>query len=305
MKEWIIDTDAGIDDAQALVLALNSPNFAVHAISTVSGNAHEDFVYSNVSQVLEVCNKQHIPIYRGCSRPILGSHIDAGYFHGKTGFGDYWDSGRVPPDRNDPQEYAPSMIARLGCGELNIICLGPLTNLAIAYLMNPKLEFNQVVVMGGTRDCEGNVQPTAEYNFYADPEAAAIVFKRAKHIVLVPWETTADLEVREGEFLERWLSPSPCGEFLRELTQYVIRREGATYLCDPMAVAVAIDESIIAESEEVHVKIETQGKWGRGQCILFRNKWGILKERRKHVKVVRKVHPERFHDLLVQSTSNY
>ncbi|OMJ94975.1 hypothetical protein SteCoe_1666 [Stentor coeruleus] len=298
MQKWIIDTDPGIDDVMALLVALAS-NIEIIAITTVAGNTTERNVYRNVIEVLRIAGKE-VPIYRGSKRPLLNQLNTCHEFHGEDGINDYWKT-HSDNFQDIQTEHAASAISRLSkSGDVNIICLGPLTNLAIAYLQDDTLEFASIHLMGGTINAAGNTTALSEFNIYQDPEAAYIVFDRAPHLSMIPWECTFNDDVKlKQNFLEAAKNAGPRGRFMVEICQKV------NYACDAIAMMTALYPETIEESEDRHVKIELAGNYSRGHTIVHRDPRSILNPTLKKFTIVKKIHHDfffnRFLQLLVDS----
>ena len=295
-RRFIIDTDVGVDDSVAVMLALSSSNIEIVAITTVSGNTCEDNVYRNVKEVLRVCQKQ-IPIYRGAKRPLINEPFYVPQYHGHDGLRDYWDTHTDQYFPEVTNEKAANAIIRLVSEDpsIGIICLGPLTNLAIAYTLEENLKFSAVEIMGGTIDAIGNVSYLSEFNIFADPEAAHIVFERTTNLVMTPWETTIipDLTITH-ELYQKLIGGGPKSKFFEDVYK---ERE---YVCDALAMAAAIDPSIITVMEEFPVVVELSGKYSRGFTAVLRDM--ISKQQNlKKVRIIRNLDSKRFAQMLVDA----
>lgn len=296
-RRFIIDTDAGIDDAVAIMLALCS-NLEIVAITTVSGNTNEDNVYRNVKEVLRVCQKT-VPIYRGAKRPLVNPALYCPEYHGEDGLFDYWSTHTDQYFPEETQEKAANAIVRLSSEDpsLGIICLGPLTNLAIAYCINENLKFSSIEIMGGTIDAIGNVTELAEFNIHIDPEAAHIVFDRSPTLIMTPWETTAIHELTIlPDLYERLIGGGPKSQFFGS----IYNTRSVKYVCDALAMAVAIDPSIVTEVEEYPVVVELSGKYSRGLTAVLRDRSTKQKDLKKF-KIIRNIDSKRFAQILYES----
>ncbi|KAL1418550.1 hypothetical protein MTO96_005589 [Rhipicephalus appendiculatus] len=192
----VIDTDPGVDDALAIMLALSSP-CKVLAFTCVSGNVELPLVYTNLMRILNYCGKLEIPVYQGCRKPLVTSPMNAVCIHGKDGLGGVSERYPLPADgtferQSEHASQALVSLARKHAGALTLVALAPLTNLAVASRLDPEFFANlkQLVIMGGTCDGIGNVTASGEFNFVCDPEATRVVLTEASEkIQLVPYET--------------------------------------------------------------------------------------------------------------------
>jgi len=258
----ILDVDTGIDDALALAFAAGSPEADLVAVTTLAGNVGVEATTANTLAVLAWLGRDDVPVHRGASRPLARPHRDATYFHDANGLGGAElpeGSGVVGGDRG------PAAVIRLAKerpGEIVLVCLGPLTNLAIALNVAPEIGtlLRGVVVMGGAFAVPGNVTPHAEFNVFADPEAAQQVFSAG-----LPHLTAIGLDVTHQTAWSRasWEATRAAdGERAAALAVAVCRQAfeerglAETFLHDPLALAVALDPDLV-RCEEVAVAVET------------------------------------------------
>jgi purine nucleosidase len=312
MVRLVIDTDPGVDDAHALLMAFTHPEARVEAITTVAGNVGLDKTTANACTILDVLavDPEQTPLYAGCDRAILGGQPDAAYVHGTDGLG---DGPRTPSSRPVAAEHAALALIRLANaypGELTLVALGPLTNLALALRLDPALpeKYQRLVVMGGAIRGTGNMaeRPVTEFNVYADPEAAAIVFAGWPRLTLVSWETTM-LYPLTVEHLETLMSAgTPRSEFFKRITSKVhsyvrdhLGRDGV-YAPDPLAMAVALEPSIVTRCETRAVTVELAGAHARGLTSVD---WAGLTHRPANVDLVMEVDFERFWKLMLTSVA--
>lgn len=185
----LIDTDPGVDDALAILMALASEQHEVLGLCIAAGNVGLDHTTRNALSLLEVAQRE-VPVFAGCDRPLLHPAADAAFVHGNDGFGDV---SLPPPTRSAEAEHAALAILRfshLHAGRLHLVALGPLTNLALAVRLDPSLpsRIDRLTVMGGAVTGRGNTTLSAEFNIGFDPEAAHIVMSSFAHFELVDWE---------------------------------------------------------------------------------------------------------------------
>ncbi len=269
---WIIDADPGIDDAAAIITCLRL-GCDVVAISTVHGNSPLENTLQNALRLKELCDSS-VPVYAGCSRAILEPRRNAPEIHGRDGMGDLsWG----PLGSKHEVEHAVDMIiaqSHLHPGSLSILAVGPLTNLAVALVKDPSLaqRVKELVIMGGTSGGRGNTTIVGEFNFAADPEAAAIALQAGIPITLVPWETCLKNLVTLEQLQEGGVEAlhNPLAEaFLAMTAELLDRTEGVLgywgfLLCDLLAAAVVMDHEVITEAVDVFAAVETSGTYGRG-----------------------------------------
>ncbi len=285
-KRVIIDTDPGVDDALALILALRSPELQVEAITTVSGNVPLEQATKNAYLLLDLFGPKPPPILaRGRARSSGKRRIMAQSVHGSDGLGELnrfknpdgstrYLYPKLPRDLPDATEVLLDLLKRYP-DELTLISLGPLTNLAEALLTDAKRvkRLREVVIMGGAIGVPGNITPAAEFNIFMDPYAAQRVFKSGLPIKLVPLDVTEKVCLRpmEIENLAQAME-EPLGSFLCDATskvvEYMRQVQGveAILLHDPLAVGVAIDPYMV-KTTLLHVEVETQACITQGMTI--------------------------------------
>jgi purine nucleosidase/pyrimidine-specific ribonucleoside hydrolase len=289
VQRVIIDTDPGIDDALALLLAFQSPELEVAAVTTVSGNVSIDDATRNVFTVFSLLPpSKRPPVARGAARPRLKAPAIAYGVHGKDGLGDlarYRDaSGNVcypaPPVEVTNRDAADEILYQLRGTEapLTIIALGPLTNIAAAIERAPEImaETEQIVAMGGAVGVPGNVTPAAEFNIHTDPHAAKIVFASGIPLTVVGLDVTRRVKLaREALAGTGANAGSAVGKFLKDCTEkafiYGEKRSGAASITlhDPLAVGAVIDRSFLT-TEPMHVQVEARGEVTEGMTLADR-----------------------------------
>jgi inosine-uridine nucleoside N-ribohydrolase len=250
----LIDTDPGIDDALALLFAWGSRELRTAAITTVAGNVHVHDATRNLQRLMALCGIEPPPIAQGAAAPLGQPLVTATGYHGHDGLGDAPGWPATPP--LPPGPAAAELIvetARRATEPLTLIALGPLTNVALALEQNAAAvgRLARVVVMGGAVDVPGNVTPTAEFNIHVDPLAAARVLAAGLAVDLVPLDATRQAVVSRADF-ERALQrhPGPRAERIAAFTRrgfgpWAGPGSSAMVLHDPLAVAVALDPSLV------------------------------------------------------------
>jgi purine nucleosidase len=309
MRHFLIDTDTGSDDAVALVMALTNPEIRVEAITVVAGNVPLEQGVQNALYTVELTGAD-VPVYQGMGTPLLRPHESAQHVHGSDGMGDI---GLDVYGRSPAPEHATDVLQETinrHSGEITLVTLGPLTNVALALLRDPSLagKVSNCVVMGGTGRGHGNVTPVAEYNIWVDPEAAQIVFESGMPITMVGWDvsyTYATLNEAETDRLRAVGTPLAtfCVDIQAALIKFATETSGLDGfdLPDPIAMAVAIDPSIVTKSKRLFVGIETAGVWCRGQTVV--DLLGVT-GRTPNVEVVVEASRERFLEMLHESVAD-
>jgi len=302
VNRFVIDTDPGIDDAHAIMMAFAHPEAQIEAITTVAGNVSLERTTANACTILDVLGRD-VPVYAGCSRALVAHTPDASHVHGQDGLG---DSGYPPSRRKVAGEHAVNALVRLANespDELTLVALGPLTTLALATRLDPTLptKYERLVVMGGAIRSTGIATPVAEFNAYTDPEAAAIVFEAWPGLTLISWETTM-AHVLTAEQVETLMAmDSPRAEFFRRITQrkinFIHQSLGRQVLpaADVLAVAVAFEPGIVRKAETHYVQVELAGYHTRGQTVVD---WNDQTGREPNAHLVLEVDTERFWELM-------
>jgi purine nucleosidase len=284
-RTFLIDTDAGSDDAVAIIMALRTPDIRVAAITVVAGNIPLPQATSNVLYTAELCGSD-VPVFAGASHPLKRALCCADWFHGEDGLGDH---GYAPKTRTADKKHAvDAMIETIRANPgLTIVTLGPLTNVALALQRDPKLaeSVGRCVIMGGNPCCEGNITPAAEFNIYVDPEAARIVFRSGMNIEMVGWHLcrgSAALNQREIDAL--LASKNPLAEFavrsnsIAAESYHTQTNEYGICLPDPTAMGIAIDPNLCTDGTSHYVEIETESELNRGLTLV--DKLNVAHDRR-------------------------
>ena len=294
---WI-DTDTASDDAVAIVMALRHPYTEVIGMSVVIGNVPVEMGVQNALYTAEQCGKS-IPVHAGAALPLVRPFATAQHAHGVDGMGDIGLplKGRKATSNNAVHEMIEAF--RKEPGELELVALGPLTNLALAIRIEPKFAswVKRCVIMGGTGVLPGNATPLSEFNWWIDPEAVHIVLESGMKVEMVGWDVSLADSVIDTDLAEELRNLGPLGQFsidiqkaLRRFIQEVTGRTGFD-LPDPIAMAVALEPDIA--TSEAHLRVEVSLGLGheRGQTIV--DHLGNTK-REPNCRVVYRVDRERF-----------
>jgi inosine-uridine nucleoside N-ribohydrolase len=265
----LLDVDTGLDDALALALAVRHPGIHLEAVTTVAGNVGLELTTRNTLRVLDWLGATAVPVAAGADRPLAGEVREARHWHGDDGLG----GATLSASQRTPLEDAVGyLIERVlsDPGELTLVCLGPLTNIALAIQRQPKIvpAVREIVLMGGAARPPGNVTPVAEFNIYADPEAAAIVFAQPWPVTMVGLDVTSRVQLTGADRDALRNQTSPEATLVRELTHRLFDVLGysAMSLHDPLAVAVAADPSLVT-TVETQLQVETRGEHTTGQTV--------------------------------------
>lgn len=288
----IIDTDPGVDDAIAILMALAGPGLEILGLTSVGGNVSLAWATRNARSLLEYAQRPEIPVARGASRPRQGRYPYARHFHGETGL-----TRRLPPPNTRPVrisavDFMHQQIMR-HTGQVTLVALGPLTNLARLERRYPGIlhQLASLVVMGGAVNTPGNVTPQAEFNFYSDPVAAREVLATGVPLTLVDLGASRQVYVTR-EAAERWKSGQTLGQMVVRLLhnwfEHDETRERFEFY-DPLTLAAAIDPAIL-RTRPVSLAVETEdaGRLGESRVLAEGGP----------VSVVDQADRERFFDLL-------
>lgn len=266
-RKLILDTDGGVDDAQALLMLIAAGR-TPDLITTVFGNVDLTAATRNILSVLAVAGKPQVPVHIGADRPLAQPAIDATNIHGADGLGGAPRPATIPnPAGGDGVGVLVATLqeaAEIG-EKVELLMIGPLTNLALAVRQAPECVagIGQLTIMGGTLNGRGNITPAAEFNIFSDPEAAAIVFGADIDITMVPWETCVAQKL-DGPEVDQYFAALPDGPnqvFSNALAHHarsVIKAFGGgdhMRFVDPLAAAAVIDPTIVTKSQQACVEV--------------------------------------------------
>ncbi|HTW57025.1 MAG TPA: nucleoside hydrolase [Terriglobales bacterium] len=274
-RRVIIDTDPGIDDAMAILLALNSPELKVEALSVVAGNVETWQGLENALKIVSLANRCDVTVAAGAQHPLNQKLITAQYWHGPNGLAGV----ELPASKckADPR-FSPDLIIELVHKyphEITLIPVGPLTNIALAVSKDPSIVplVKNIVIMGGSIT-GGNVDGAAEANIYNDPEAASIVFNAGWTVTMVGSDIGERTLITRKYLDDLQQLHGPESDFVYQLADfYLTRSEKSGYsgaaMYDPLAVGTAIDPTLVA-LKDMHVDVETRGEFTRGETVANR-----------------------------------
>jgi inosine-uridine nucleoside N-ribohydrolase len=281
----IIDTDPGVDDALALLLAMRAPELKIEAITAVAGNVPLELTLPNVLRMVEIAGRTDIPVAAGAKQPLLRRLVTATYAHGENGLG-----GAVFPEPTikpvaETAALFIGQIIRKYPGEISLITIGPLTNVATALNNDPELAsmVRGIVMMGGSLS-GGNITPAAEFNIYVDPEAARIVFQSGILITMVGLDVTRRTSLTEDHVRLLEAEQNQVSQAAAKIVRSAIkhtREQGfliGPNMHDSLAVAAFLDSSIL-KWKEYYVDVETTGELTAGETLGYSPSAGDLPRR--------------------------
>ncbi len=267
----LLDCDPGHDDAIALLLALASPELELLGVTTVAGNQSLEKTTANAIRVLDFAGRDDVPVAAGADRPLVREPYVAAYVHGDTGL----DGPDLPPPRRAPlAQHAVDFLAEKIAGSdrpVTLVPTGPLTNVALLLARHPEVRPERIVLMGGAI-AEGNVTPAAEFNIWADPEAARRVFESGLDLTMVGLDVTHQA-LLTGEHARRLRTAGRTGTMVAELLDFYVQFHRAQYgwngspVHDAVAVADVIDGTLLEKAERA-VKIDCSWELGRGRTLV-------------------------------------
>ena len=265
----ILDCDPGHDDAIAILLALASPELELLGLTTVSGNQTLDKTTANAIRVLEFAGRGDVPVHAGADRPLVRERYVAAYVHGESGL----DGPELPPPVAQPGAlHAVEFLARTiraRDGAVTLVPTGPLTNIALLLALHPDARPERIVLMGGAIG-EGNRTPSAEFNIWADPEAAARVFASGLDVTMIGLDVTHRALITDAH-TERLRASGRVGAMVAELMDFYARFHRATYpdlagspMHDPVAVAHVLRPGLV-DVKEAFIEVDCGWEQGRGR----------------------------------------
>ena len=304
-RKIITDTDPGQDDAVAILLALGSPELEVLGITAVAGNVPLALTQKNCRIICELAGRPDIPVYSGAIRPLVRELVTAENVHGKTGL-----NGPKLPDPTMPlqDKYAVDFIVETLMAEpektVTLCVLGPLTNIALAMIREPKIipRIAEIVLMGGGCFEGGNVTPAAEFNIYVDPHAAKNVFAAGVPITMFPLDVTHKALTTHKRVDQFRAMGTKAGTATAELLDFFERFDEAKYgtdggpLHDPNVIAWLLKPELYT-GRHINVEIETASELTMGMTVA--DWWGVT-DRPKNAYFVRDLDADGFYNLLVE-----
>ena len=273
MKDIFIDSDCGIDDATAIMIAMANRSINITGISAVAGNAGLDHVVNNITSILAYFGRDDIPVYRGASTSLLGKRIHAEGVHGSNGLGDV-----ELPENTKIEEpiMAPAGLYKAAKENpgLTLVAIGPLTNIAMSVNLYPELKklIKEIVIMGGAIE-RGNITKFAEFNFAADPESVQFVFNSGIPLTIVPWDAAFSNMYTEEDLKALNLVDSKAGKLLMDMQKVPLNfleqvfGTRAVGFPDPITMAYVVDKSIVSRKIKGNLTMELSSNTMRGASV--------------------------------------
>jgi len=315
-KKIIIDTDPGIDDAMAILLALQSPEVDVIGLTTIYGNVRTTLATTNALHLLEVAGREDIPVAEGSHTSIkeVPKLRTAAFAHGSDGLGET----NIDPPKGKPIAQSASGFlvekANKFPGEVTVVALGPLTNIALAIKSNPDFpqKIRQIIILGGAFSVNGNVNPATEANIFGDPEAADIVFTCGADIIAIGINITHQVVLTDKDVEDLASSSGKYAKYICNILKFYFdyHHEAynicGAYLHDPTVMFAAIDPSLMTYAEGV-VRVQADGIF-RGLTLFdnMKKRWGEVTEwsNKPRVKVAVSVDGDKIVHLLKERLKN-
>jgi purine nucleosidase len=306
-KKILFDTDPGIDDACAMLLALASPELSVEGLSVVHGNCSLEQATTNALSILELVKAGHIPVAKGCGLPLVQPSLLAPETHGDTGLG----YARLPEPRTRPtmQHGSDFLIEKImsSPGEITLVAIGPLTNVALAIRQEPRIvdAVKELFIMGGAIRYEGNTTALAEFNTYVDPHAAHIVYHAGMPTTLVPLDVTYQCILTPGDVTRMQEVDSPITKFVADSTRFYMEFHDeyqsiqGCVINDPLALALTFAPELCTY-QEVPVEVDISGGISMGKTVADFYNYG---KKPANMRVALGVKPRDFMDLFVERIS--
>lgn len=303
-KHIIIDTDPGIDDALAILLALASPEIILDGITTIHGNASTKQTTRNALAILELAKASHVPVFKGCDVPLVKESLLSPETHGNSGLG----YAQLPEPTSQPKAGHGSdfLIEQIMSrpGEVTLVAIGPLTNVALAIRKEPRIVQNvkEVFIMGGAIQHTGNTTALAEYNTFVDPHAAHIVFHSGMPMILTPLDVTYQCIFTPDDLKRLQRLDSPITKYIADSTRYYMEFhdeyqsiEGCV-INDPMTLALTFMPAI-CDYQDLVVDVDISTGVGLGNTFAdFYN----YEKKPKNMKVAMGVRPRMFMELFLE-----
>lgn len=301
----IIDTDPGQDDAVAILLALASPELEVLGITTVAGNVPLALTSRNARIVRELAGRPEVPVHAGADRPLLKALVTAEHVHGRTGLdGPPLPEPRLPLAAAHAVDFIIDTLMAREPGTVTLCPLGPLTNIALALLREPRIapRIRRIVLMGGGFFEGGNITPAAEFNIYVDPQAADIVFRSGVPITMAPLDVTHRALTLPHRVAAIRAIGTPLAETVAQWLEFAERFDEQKYgqeggpLHDPCVIAWLLRPELF-KGRDCHVAIETVSPLTQGMTVVD---WWRVTGQAPNAHVLREIDADGFYALITE-----
>jgi purine nucleosidase len=301
----IIDTDPGQDDAVAILLALASPELEVLGITAVAGNVPLALTEINARKICELAGRTDIKVFSGANRPMLRELVTAEHVHGRTGLdGPVLPEPTMKLEEQHGVDFIIDTIMQRGAGTVTLCTLGPLTNIGLALVREPRIasRIKCIVAMGGGFFEGGNVTPTAEFNIYVDPQAARLVFDSGIPLTLIPLDCTHQALTTRGRVDQFRIMTNRTGPATAQLLDFFERFDEQKYgtdggpLHDPCVIAWLLQPELFT-SRHVNVSIECESELTMGMTVID---WWRVTSRQANATVCRNIDSDGFFKLLTE-----
>jgi purine nucleosidase len=301
----IIDTDPGLDDAIAILLAFASPELDVLGLTAVAGNVELSLTAANARRICELAGRIDTKVFAGCSRPILRSYASAATVHGETGLnGAGLPPPQMPLQRGHAVDWIVEAVMTHPESSITVCALGPLTNLALAIVKEPRVasRVREIVIMGGAGPSGGNVTASAEFNIHADPHAAQVVFESGARLALVPLDLTRQVRTNDVRLQRIRAIDSAVSRAVTGMIEFYNVGEGAAEgassgpLHDPCVIAYLLRPDLFV-AEAAQVEVETQSLRTMGMTVIDTR---LSDGRAANCRVLVKADADGFFELLIE-----
>ncbi|MDG2285443.1 MAG: nucleoside hydrolase [Alphaproteobacteria bacterium] len=305
----IIDTDPGQDDAAAIMLALGSPEIDLLGITVVAGNVPLALTARNARIICEMAGRTDIKVFPGAAGPLVGETVTAEHAHGETGLdGPALFEPSFSLQNTHAVDFIVQTLMQEAPGTVTLVAIGPLTNIALALRQEPAIagRIERIVLMGGGYFAQGNITPSAEFNIFADPEAAAEVFAAGAPIVMMPLDVTHKVLTTPPRVERLGAIENPAARALVEMLtfygRYNVKKYGSEGgpLHDPTTIAWLLKPELFS-GHRCNVEIETGSALTRGATVV--DWWGTT-GRQENALVIQDVNADGFFDLLAERLAN-
>ena len=301
-RRIIIDTDPGIDDAVAILLALASPELTVEGIVAVAGNLPLAITERNARAILELAGRADLPVHAGCPRPLTRTLVTAEHFHGESGLGTLTlGEPAVPVQPRHGVDFTIDLLRAAAPNSVTWCALGPLTNVAVALVKAPDIVAGvaELVLMGGASRALGNVTPAAEFNIHVDPHAAAIVFDSGLPITMVPLDLTHQVRSTAPRVARLRALGTPVAAAVAQLLDPAGAEPSALH--DPCVIAYLLAPELFAGAR-VNVAVECDSPLTLGMTVVD---WRGVSGRPANATVLHTVDADGFYALLTERIGRF